>query len=41
MKPGGVTGLYLNLFGHFSAGVDPVAFKFSEDGIEAAARSAE
>ena len=35
-KLGGVAGLYLDLLGHFPAGVDPVALETAEDAIEAA-----
>jgi hypothetical protein len=31
-----VAGLYFDLLGHFSAGIDPVAIESSEDAIEAA-----
>ena len=36
VKLGGVAGLYLDLLGHFFAGVDPVALESAEDAIEAA-----
>ena len=35
-KARSVAGLYLDLLGHFSAGVDPVALESAEDAIEAA-----
>jgi hypothetical protein len=31
-----IAGLYLDLLGHFSVGIDPVAFECAKDGIEAA-----
>jgi len=36
VKLGGVAGLYLDLLGHFHAGVDPVTLECPEDAIEAA-----
>ena len=36
VKLGGVAGLYLDLLGHFPAGVDPVALESAKDAIETA-----
>jgi hypothetical protein len=36
VKLGSIAGLYLDLFGHFPVGVDPVALESPEDAIEAA-----
>jgi hypothetical protein len=36
VKLGSVTRLYLDLLGHFPAGVDPVALESAEDAVEAA-----
>jgi hypothetical protein len=36
VKLGSIAGLYLDLLGHFPAGVDPVSLESTEDAIEAA-----